>query len=63
MDKANGGPNRLPSSSAHGSTGRGVRWDLVVGGTCVMVVLVAALSVVGVVTYKYRIKKKERIRR
>lgn len=56
VNSANGGP----SSS---STAFGVRWDLIASGVCVLVLLVAVLSVSGIMTYHYRQKQKERIRR
>ena len=54
--------NGSSDSMTHGVT-HGVRWDLVASGLCVLVLLVAVLSVSGVMAYHYKERQKEKIRR
>lgn len=57
VDSASGGPS---SPSSHSSYE--VRWDLVATGVVVLVLLVAVLSISGIMAYHFKEKQKERVR-
>ena len=54
---------RILTDEAPGPPSNQIRWDLIAAGICGVVLLLAVVTVVGMATYVYRQKHKQRHRR